>query len=122
MQTLRRLNDRERYYGLTWRGWLALGFAGGLVYGAVRLSPLGVRPTITIAVLALAFGGALLHALSGQALGPGAHLLALVRYKLRPKRLELPERALRGGLVLAEAPRPAEPSPMGDLSVEGESE
>jgi hypothetical protein len=121
MQTLRRLNDRERYYGLTWRGWLALGLAGGLVYGAVRLSPLGVRPTITIAALALAFGGALLHALSGQALGPGAHLLALLRYKLRPKRLELPGRPLRGGLVLAEAPRGDEGPPIGELSVEDEA-
>ena len=121
MQTLRRLNDRERYYGLTWRGWLALGLAGGLVYAAVRLSPLGVRPTITIAVLALAFGGALLHAVSGQALGPGAHLLAVIRYKLRPKRLEVPQRPLRGRMVLAEAPDLADPAPMAELGVEGES-
>ena len=37
--TLRRLNDRERYYGLTWPGWVALAAAGGILYGAVRVSP-----------------------------------------------------------------------------------
>ena len=57
MQTLRRLNDPERYYGLSWRGWLGVAVGGGLLYGAVRVSPLGLRPTITIIVLALAFFG-----------------------------------------------------------------
>ena len=32
--TLRRLNDRERYYGLSWPGWVALAAAGGILYGA----------------------------------------------------------------------------------------
>ena len=90
MQTLRRLNDPERYYGLSWRGWLGVAVGGGLLYGAVRISPLGLRPTITIVVLALTFCGVVLHALSGQALGPGRHLLALVRYGLTPKQLTLP--------------------------------
>ena len=107
MQTLRRLNDPERYYGLSWRGWLGLALGGGIVYGAVRVSPLGLRPTITIVALALAFCGALLHALSGQALGPGRHLLAMLRHTLSPKRLELPARPERGGLVLDAAPDPA---------------
>ena len=40
--TLRRLNDRERYYGLTWPGWVALAAAGGILYGAIRVSPFGV--------------------------------------------------------------------------------
>ena len=93
MQTLRRLNDPERYYGLSWRGWLGVAVGGGLLYGAVRISPLGLRPTITIVVLALTFCGVVLHALSGQALGPGRHLLALIRYGLTPKQLTLPGRA-----------------------------
>ena len=38
--TLRRLNDRERYWGLTWPGWIAAVAAGGVLYGAVKLSPL----------------------------------------------------------------------------------
>ena len=77
MQTLRRLNDPERYYGLSWRGWLSVAIGGGALYGAVRVSPLGMRPTITIVVLALAFCGVALNALGGQALGPGRHLVAL---------------------------------------------
>jgi hypothetical protein len=108
MQTLRRLNDPERYYGLSWRGWLGVGIGGGLLYAAVRISPLGLRPTITIVVLALAFCGVILHALSGQALGPGRHLIALMRYALAPKRLALPIEPESGGLLLETVP-PEEP-------------
>ena len=104
MQTLRRLNDPERYYGLSWRGWLGVALGGGVLYGAVRISPLGMRPTITIVVLALGFCGVALNALGGQALGPGRHLAALVRYRLCPKRLALPHAPERGGLVLDVAP------------------
>ena len=74
MRTFRRLNDPERYYGLSWRGWLAAGAGGGILYLAVRVSPLGLRPTITIVVLALAFVGVILHGLSGQAIGPARYL------------------------------------------------
>jgi hypothetical protein len=104
MQTLRRLNDPERYYGLSWRGWLGVAIGGGALYGAVRISPLGIRPTITIVVLALAFCGVALTALGGQALGPGRHLVALLRYRLSPKLLETPAAPDRGGLVLDVAP------------------
>jgi hypothetical protein len=107
MQTLRRLNDPERYYGLSWRGWLGVAIAGGALYGAVRVSPLGVRPTITIAVLALAFCGVALNALGGHALGPGRHLIALLRYRLSAKLLEVPAAPERGGLLLHSTP-PAE--------------
>jgi hypothetical protein len=100
MQTLRRLNDPERYYGLSWRGWLGVALGGGALYGAVRVSPLGMRPTITIVVLAFGFCGVALNALGGQALGPGRHLVALVRYRLSPRRLGLPAAPERGGLVL----------------------
>ena len=119
MQTLRRLNDPERYYGLSWRGWLACGLGGGIVYGAVRLSPLSLRATVTVMVLALAFCGVLLHALSGQALGPGRHLLAIVASVRCPKRLEPPTRPDGGGLVLDRAP---ELTREVDVSVEPEVE
>lgn len=122
MRTLRRLNDPERYYGLSLRGWLGAGAAGGLVYGAVRVSPLGLRPTITIVVLALAFCGVLLHAASGQALGPGRHLMAIARYKLSPKRLGPPAAPERGGLVLDVAPDPEPPAePADELELELEA-
>lgn len=104
MQTLRRLNDPERYYGLSWRGWLAAGAGGGVLYAAVRVSPLGLRPTITITVLVLAFAGVVLHALAGQALGPGRYVLAVIRYARAPKQLVPPHEPDRGGLVLDAAP------------------
>ena len=119
MQTLRRLNDPERYYGLSWRGWLGVAVGGGLLYGAVRISPLGLRPTITIVVLALTFCGVVLHALSGQALGPGRHLLALIRYALTPKQLTLPATPDRGGLILDTAPpTDADAGSPGDVALE----
>ena len=111
MRTFRRLNDPERYYGLSWRGWLAAGAGGGLLYVAVRVSPLGLRATITIMVLALAFVGVILHGLSGQAIGPARYIGVLVRYRLAYKTLTVPERPDKLGLVLDAAPEPsAEPA------------
>lgn len=105
--TLRRLNDRERYWGLTWPAWIALGIAGGVLYGAVRVSPFGTRPTVTIVVLVIALAGTVLAGVSGQALSPGRQLLAIVRYRRSPKRYRLPASADRRGLVLDRVPEPA---------------
>ena len=88
--TLRRLNDRERYYGLTWPGWVALAAAGGVLYGAVRVSPFGLRATVTIVVLVLAFLASVALALQGQTIGPGRYLLALYRYRRATKQLAPP--------------------------------
>ena len=85
--TLRRLNDRERYYGLTWPGWVALAAAGGVLYGAVRVSPFGLRATVTVVVLVLAFLASIALALQGQTIGPGRYLLALYRYRRATKQL-----------------------------------
>ena len=104
MQTFRRLNDSERYYGLSWRGWLAAIAGGGLLYLAVRFSPLGFRPTVTFVVLVLTLVGVILHGLSGQAIGPGRYLIALVRYRLARKQLRPPERPDTHGFVLEAIP------------------
>lgn len=122
MDTFRRLNDPERYYGLSWRGWLAAGPAGGLLYGAVRISPFGLRPTITIVALLLALAGTVLYGLSGQAIGPGRYALALIRYRTSAKTFKPPVGATEPGLVLANVP-PVEDGADGDpeLAVTGES-
>lgn len=104
VQTFRRLNDPERYYGLSWRGWLAATAAGGALYVAVRVSPFGPKPTITITVLLLAIVGVLLYGVSGQAIGPGRYLLALFRYQRAPKRLGAPASPDKRGLVLDTSP------------------
>jgi hypothetical protein len=98
--TLRRLNDRERYYGLTWTGWLALALCGAVLYGAVRVSPLGTRPTITIVVLVLALVASVALGLQGQTIGPGRYLLALYRYRRSPKALRPPVEPDGQGFVL----------------------
>jgi hypothetical protein len=45
-----------------------------------------------------------LNTLGGQALGPGRHLAALLRYRLTPKLLGAPDAPARGGLVLDAVP------------------
>jgi hypothetical protein len=109
--TLRRLNDRERYWGLTWAGWCAAAAAAGVLYGAVKLSPFGLKPTVTIVVLLLAFGVTLVLGVSGQALSPGRHLRAIVAYRRSPKRWALSAKHDGGGLVLATAPTLIPPGP-----------
>jgi hypothetical protein len=104
--TLRRLNDRERYYGLTWPGWVALAVSGAILYGAVRISPFGLRATVTVVVLMLAFLASVALALQGQTIGPGRYLLALYRYRRAPKQLAPPTEPDRHGLVLATVPPP----------------
>jgi hypothetical protein len=105
--TLRRLNDRERYWGLTWPGWAAATAAGGVLYIAVRLSPFGLKSTVTIVALLLALAAVIVLGVSGQALSPGRHLLAIAAYRHRPKTWQLSERPDRRGLVLASAPDPS---------------
>ena len=102
--TLRRLNDRERYWGLTWPAWIAAAAAGGVLYGAVKLSPFGFKPTVTIVALLIALFAMVLLGVSGQALSPGRQLQAIARYRRSPKRWELPDQPDRRGLVLAVAP------------------
>ena len=111
--TLRRLDDRERYWGLTWPGWVAVVLCGGALYGALRFSPLGVKPTVTVALFILAFVGMALYGVSGQALSPGRQLVAILAYRLAAKTLPLPEGPDRRGLVLSAAPE-LEPQPAGE--------
>ena len=72
MPTLRRLNDRERYYGLTFPGWIAVALAGGVLYAAVQVSPFGTRATVTIVVLVLAFAAMVAPALRARRSPPAA--------------------------------------------------
>jgi hypothetical protein len=108
--TLRRLNDRERYFGLTWPGWVALAAAGGILYAAIRVSPFGVRPTVTVVVLLLALIASVALGLQGQTIGPARYLVALYRYRRAAKQLEPPTRPDRHGFVLDAAP-PGEREP-----------
>jgi len=116
--TLRRLNDRERYWGMTWPGWAAAAGAGAILYATVKLSPFGVKPTVTIVVLLLALGTTIVLGVSGQALSPTRHLIAIIDYRRRPKRWALSGRPDKRGLVLASAPElpaliPGEPGELG---------
>ncbi len=119
MQTFRRLNDPERYYGLSWRGWLGAGVGAGVLYAAIRLSPLGAKPTISLTGIALAFAATVLYGLSGQAIGPGRFLIAVIRHGLSRKQLACPERPDGHGLVLDAAPAETQtPTPDLDPALE----
>ena len=106
MATLRRLNDATTYYGLSWRGWLATAVGAGVLYGAVRLSPLPFKPTLTITLLILAGVGMVLYGLSGQALGVGRYLTAVAAWRLAPKRYLPPDHKhpVQGGLAVDAVP------------------
>ena len=56
----------------------------------MRVSPFGLRATVTIVVLALAFLASIALALQGQTIGPGRYLLALYRYRRATKQLAPP--------------------------------
>jgi hypothetical protein len=114
MQTYRRLNDPERYYGMSWRGWLGCALGGGLLYLAVRVSPLGVKPTISLTLLVIAFAGTVLYGLSGQAIGPGRFLMAALRHASSRKRLACLDQPDNRGLVLdSSPPETQEQAPVG---------
>jgi hypothetical protein len=99
------LNDRERYWGLTWPGWVAAVAAIGLLYGAIKLSPFGFKPTVTIAALLIALLATVLLGVAGQALSPGRQLLAIAHYRRSPKQWTLATEPDKHGLVLAAAPQ-----------------
>lgn len=110
MRTFRRLDDPTRYYGLSWRGWLAAGAALGLIYAFARLSPLDARATVSLLLIACVVPAMAALATSGQALGAGRYLAALLRWTFGPKDYAPdPARLPTGGIVL-DAPPPA-PSP-----------
>jgi hypothetical protein len=108
--TLRRLNDRERYWGLTWPAWAGATSTGGVLYAAVRLSPFAVKPTVTIVVLLLALAAMVVAGVSGQALSPARQLRAIVAYRRSPKRWQLGDPDDRG-LVLVHPPELAPDDP-----------
>ena len=106
MQTFRRLNDGTRYYGMTWRGWLAATLAGGVLYVSVRFSPLSYKPTITLTLFVMAAAGVALYAVGGQALGPGRYVLAIVRWRFGPAHFLAPdaEQPVGGGVIVDAVP------------------
>ena len=110
IHTLRRLDEGERYLGLTLPMWAGAVVAGVVLYLGVRFSPLAVKPTITITLFACAFTGMIIYGVSGQALSPTRQLWAIVTYLTAPKLLALADKSERRGLVLTAVP----PRELGD--------
>jgi hypothetical protein len=104
--TLRRLDDGPRYYYLTWRQWLAALAAGGVLYAAVRFSPLSQKWTFTAVLLVLSLIAVAILPLTGNALGLDRYLLAIARWTLGPKRYTsgLAAKPLTGGVLLSSVP------------------
>jgi hypothetical protein len=107
MPTLRRLDDGTRYYFLTWRQWLAALVGGGLLYTAVRFSPLSQKWTFTAVLLLLATVAVAIMPLTGNALGLDRYLAAIVRWTLGPKHFTRAGRhgkTRHGGVLLSSVP------------------
>ncbi len=115
MPTLRRLDDGTRYYHLTFRQWGAVLAGLGVLYAAVRLSPLSHKWTFTVVLLTLSAITAVILPLTGNALGVDRYLAAIVRWGLGRRYFTPIDTAwpARGGVVLVSAPAltmPAEAS------------
>jgi len=107
MPTLRRLDDGTRYYFLTWRQWLAALAGLGVLYAAVRFSPLSQKWTFTVVLLVLATVAVAILPLTGNALGLDRYLAAIVRWTLGAKHYTTtgrPGQVLRGGVLLRTVP------------------
>jgi hypothetical protein len=107
MPTLRRLDDGTRYYHLTWRQWIAALAGSGVLYTAVRFSPLSQKWTFTAVLLVLATIAVAILPLTGNALGLDRYLAAIVRWTLGPKHYTVagrPGKPVRGGVLLSSVP------------------
>ena len=105
--TLRRLDDGTRYYYLTFGQWIAALLGCGVLYLAVRFSPLSQRWTFTAVLLGLAFVSVAIAPLTGNALGLSRYLTAIVRSTVGPKQyrpIDQAPRPVRGGVLLHAAP------------------
>jgi hypothetical protein len=107
MPTLRSLDDGTRYYHLTWRQWAAALAGGGVLYLAVRFSPLSQKWTFTAVLLVLATLAVAILPLTGNALGLDRYLAAIVRWTLGPKHYTVtgrPGTPAGGGVLLSTIP------------------
>jgi hypothetical protein len=105
--TLRRLDDGTRYYFLTWRQWVAAIAGGGVLYLAVRFSPLSQKWTFTTVLLVLSSIAVAILPLTGNALGLDRYLAAIARWTLGAKHFTRAGRAgkaRRGGVQLRTVP------------------
>jgi hypothetical protein len=111
--TLRRLDDGPRYYYLTWRQWLAGLAAGGVLYAAVRFSPLSQKWTFTAVLLVLSLIAVAILPLTGNALGLDRYVAAIARWTLGPKRYTSGRttKPLTGGVLLSSVPITECPAP-----------
>jgi PrgI family protein len=106
-QTFRSLDDGTRYYSLTWRQWGAALAGGGVLYMAVRFSPLSQKWTFTAVLLVLATLAVAILPLTGNALGLDRYLAAIVRWTLGPKHFAVGDpgdKPVRGGVLLPAVP------------------
>jgi hypothetical protein len=106
MPTLRRLDEGTRYYHLTFRQWLA-GLAGcGVLYVAVRCSPLSQKWTFTVVLLLLGAVTSVILPLTGNALGLDRYLAAILRWSVGRKHFAALDDAqpVPGGVFLAAVP------------------
>lgn len=109
MRTYRRLDDPTRYYGLSWRGWLAVGAGAGLLYAFVRLSPFDMRATVSVLMIACVLPAMAAFAASGQALGAGRYLIALAGWAVGPKDYKPQTGELPDGGIVLDGPAPELP-------------
>ena len=81
----RTLNEPARLLGISVAGWLAVLAAGALGYAWLLVSPLGWRANVSLAVIVLGAPVALLLLREQATISPGRLLVAVVRWRARPR-------------------------------------
>jgi hypothetical protein len=117
----RTLNEPSRLFGLSISTVLSVAAAAAVGYGWLLISPLPWRANVSIAVIGLGAPLVLLVVRESAALSPARLLLAVIRWRVRPTRIEgvTPGSRVRGGAVRLDDP-PAEigdgpPAPEAEL-------
>jgi hypothetical protein len=102
----RTLDDPVRFLGLSLAGWIGGLVAAGVGYGWLLVSPLGWRPSVSVAVIALGAPTCLLLLREPSTVGPARLLVGILRWRIRGSRLVAPDRAaITSGGVRLETPR-----------------
>jgi hypothetical protein len=108
----RTLDDPVRFLGLSLAGWIGALVAAGVGYGWLLVSPLGWRPSVSVAVIALGGPTCLLLLREPSTVGPARLLAGVLRWRLRCPRLDASDHdatTSSGGVRLETTKPPAKP-------------
>src|SRR5689334_5119381 len=102
----RTLNDPTRLLGIPLSGWATLIVVGGAGYAWLMVSPLPWRANVSLVMIGLGAPAGLLILREQATVGPLRLLLAVIRWRARPRTVIAPseQRPVRRGGICLDAP------------------